>query len=88
MSWASPVTAFLSARQRPEGFSSDVTLETPDDVALRFALRQAALQVERQARPPSESEVQLAASARQTLRSLMLRTWRRGRVATTTASEA
>ena len=43
--WASAVIAFLSARQRFEDLSGDVTLETPDDVTLRFALSQAALHV-------------------------------------------
>ena len=50
MSWASPVTAIWSARKRPKGLSCDVTLETTDDVALRFALRQAALHVGNSAR--------------------------------------
>jgi hypothetical protein len=43
--WASPVTAFWSARQRPKDLSGDVTLETADDVTLRLSLRQAAVQV-------------------------------------------
>ena len=42
---ASPVTAFLSARQRLEGFSGDVTLETADDVALGLSLGQASVHV-------------------------------------------